>query len=359
MKKIMKLFLIMLTGLLLMSACNNKGVIGEEENKPKGRLEKVEDEEKETNIEEVEDGVEDVIEEPIEEPIEDPEPTFEDELRFFDIDKVTYNLEEVDFDSSTIPVIEYEELLFIEADLITSLSDYELIYDPESNYAEVYKGKADFEHEPYYSDEEKGGILEVGETYIDGKGEYFNNPGGDSTTAHNFIEYDGHLYVSGEYAHIMFLDTINVNRRAGILEVGLRSEADPMTNYARESNTMKKMKVTSSSEYTTNHGNKYDEVVVADIDTIGTGQFAIVGDHRFSRYEGAFYVRIDDAKDDETVTVSFEDSDGNIIKELVAKPGDRIEVEVDFNGHQYLRVRLDTVMRANSSREVIFVGVLR
>ncbi|MDX8046151.1 hypothetical protein SH601_09125 [Gracilibacillus sp. S3-1-1] len=115
---------------------------------------------------------------------------FAQNINVLEVEKVTHDGEEIEFPLDQDILIESEGEVYINADFITTVADYELTYDQDNQYVEVIEGKADYQFEPQF-DENDGGIIEVNEFYIDANDEYINRSDYDaeSQKLYNLIEY--------------------------------------------------------------------------------------------------------------------------------------------------------------------------
>src|SRR5699024_8566792 len=149
---------------------------------------------------------------------------FADEIKPLGVEEVLLDQEKVSqFKEGRDTFIEHDELLYVEHNFITHLLDYELTYDEENTFAEVFKEKGDYAYEPSYKDE-GGAIMDLGQVYDEDSDEYKDIPG-ESAESYKMIEYDGKLYVPERLINV-FMDTpLNFERRDRAMEVGLRSEA--------------------------------------------------------------------------------------------------------------------------------------
>src|SRR5699024_5782763 len=104
---------------------------------------------------------------------EEEEPTFADEIRELEVDTVLLDTEEEKVETEGL-LIEHEQENFYAYDIVSELVDFEMDFQPDKQYAEVFEGKSDYTYEAEH-EETEGAVLDVNELYL-GEEDYYYNP---------------------------------------------------------------------------------------------------------------------------------------------------------------------------------------
>ncbi|SFL93840.1 hypothetical protein SAMN04487943_105175 [Gracilibacillus orientalis] len=278
---------------------------------------------------------------------------FAQNIEVLEVEKVTHNGEEIEFPTDQEIMIESEGEVYIDSDFITTVADYELTYDEENQYVEVIEGKADFQFEPQF-DENDGGIIEVNEFYFDENDEYISRSDykAESQELYNLIEYKNHVYLSYAITNDFLKETVNYNQSESTVEIGENSKSKQVSEILHDSGGPK------AKENVTIQGEKYDGAI--DFDDVGsfTEYVWLNGEHKYSHFNGSIYYKTDSNL---TLTVSFVKNDNNqtVIKEFELEPGEMKDVDIDFSGEHFMGVFSKQAIGNNTGGQLLVIGEVK
>lgn len=340
-QKRIKLLILLLLAIFVVASCSSKTdeVNGNNEimneNTEDGinnevDLEETNDpENEETNDENVED---DESAEGENDEEEEEEPTFADEVRILEVDKVLYDQEEVELDTEEF-LIEHERIKYVDYETISEWLDYEIKLDPESSFAEILEGKEDYTYEAAHQ-EEGGALLDVGEIYVDSLESYVD-PEGDDTF--DFIEFNEKLYVPERILEIGLHTPINYIRKDRTLEFGIRSEPLYLNDLKTNGSALRgNGGLSSDSKHATIQGEKYEVVAYKDR-SVSKERLAILADYKQSLLKGIFYNK---HEEDLEFVIMAEEKD-ELLRVTVGS--EEVEpYEVDISGVRRIDIEIDS-----------------
>src|SRR5699024_6254611 len=131
--------------------------------------------------------------------------------------------------------------------------DYELTYDEDDTFAEVFEGKGDYQYEPSH---DEGAIMDIGQIYVEDVDGYENVPE-DEEELYKFIEFDGKLYVPNRLINVYLKTPLNYERRDKTLELGLHSEATSIYDVGIDERTSSSAEVTQNAADVTVEGKNH------------------------------------------------------------------------------------------------------
>ncbi|MCZ0702850.1 hypothetical protein J2T56_002737 [Natronobacillus azotifigens] len=328
----MKQLLSLLVLLVLLTGCitigdDEEGSANEQDNDNTEHVQENTDrEETDHNDEEADELEEDEREEEV------GEPTFEDELRLFDVDTIYLELEEYGYDSDQQIAFEYNNILFVKADLVAEIAEVDIEYDNNSNYAEFFEGSGNVSFDTEY--DEHGGILELGEAYLDWIDRYVTRST-DHPDEYNLIEYDGDLYVSYRLSSYFFSTPLRYNRQEKALTVNGALDTENVTSYWYEH---RNSSISTDSAYVTHRGENYEEVILSVELNSARRELIIHGDHKLAKFEGVLYSVGQADKDiDVKILVTGVDDVERTLDEFTLEPGEVKDLELDLSGYNIVR----------------------
>lgn len=327
----MKLISLLLFFLVLMTGCitiggEEEGSVNEPDNDNTEHVQENKDqEETDQNDEEPEELEED-------DPEEIRESTFEDELRLFDVDTIYLELEEYEYASDQQIAFEYNNILFVKADLVAEIAEVDIEYDNNSNYAEFFEGSGNVSFDSEY--DEHGGILELGEAYLDWIDRYIARST-DYPDEYNLIEYDGDLYVSYRLSSYFFSTPLRYNRQEKALTVNGALDTENVTSYWYEE---RNSSISTDSAYVTHRGENYEEVILSVELNSARRELIIHGDHKLAKFEGVLYSVGQADKDiNVKILVTGVDDVERTLGEFTLEPGEVKDLELDLSGYNIVR----------------------
>lgn len=351
----MKLISLLLFFLVLMTGCitiggEEEGSVNEPDNDNTEHVQENKDqEETDQNDEETDELEEDEPEEEV------GEPTFEDELRLFDVDTIYLELEEYEYDSDQQIAFEYNNILFVRADLVAQIAEVDIEYDNNSNYAEFFEGTGNVSFDSEY--DEHGGILELGESYLDWIDSYISRPT-NHTDEYNLIEYEGNLFVSYRLSSFFFRTPLRYNRQEQALEVNGALDTDNVTSHWYEH---RNSSISTDSAYVTHRGENYEEVILTTKLNSARREFAIHADHKLAKFEGVLY-SVGQADMDigvEILATGVDDIE-RTIDAFTLEPGEVKELELDLRGYNTVRFEVRTgIGQSQGENRLALAGEVR
>ena len=302
--------------------------------------------EEESNQEEAD---ENESEENLEEEIEE---TFADEVKILDVKTVLDDQDEVsDYNGNEDILIEHDELLYVEHAFITELLDYELTYDEENTFAEVFRSKGDFSYEPSHQDD-GGAMMDIGQIYVEDLDKY-ENISEDEEELYKFIEYEGQLYVPERLINAYMKSPLNYERRDQTLEIGLHSETTSVYDIDITSDSSSAAEVTQNASDITIEGKNYDGgIVLRDVNSASKNANLDI-DYNYSEIKGFVHNK----SDDETIEINFQYDDDKTLNSVDLKPGETHEFDYDLKGEAIFKVVAEGT--PGSSSEVVIIGELQ
>lgn len=321
--------------LLLFAACSkDDGDAAEEGNNQDESSELDEEESEEENENDVDEDADGDMDEEEE---EEEEPTFADEVNVFELSSILLDQEEVDgFDEDTL--VEHEQTLYIESEFITTLLDYELVFDADNGVVELYEEKGDFVYEPNHS-ENNGDVLTVGEFYIESIDDYVNP---DDKYNYDFIELNDKLYVPERFVTRYLGEPINYHRRDSVLELGIQSEVTYLADVETDGNMLwGDGGVSSDPKHTTIKGTKYDSVA-HKYDSRGIETLHIIPRSEFSQVDGIVYNKTDEH---EIEVTGYDANEKELFTATVGK-NDIYEFSLDIKGEELVTIKYQDKSKA-------------
>lgn len=315
------------------------------------KAEEKDDEVTEEEVEQEEDQ-EEADEVDVDEEVEEEEdPGFASEIRVLDIETVLNDQEEVsDFSPEEETFIEHEELLYVEADFITEVLDYELTYDEENTFAEVFKDKGDFTYESTHEDE-GGAIMDIGQMYIEDLDEYEDTTGEEEL--YRFIEYDGKLYVPKRLISVYMKSPLNYEQRDKTIELGLHSEATSIYDVGLGDDASYAAEMTQNASDVTIKGENYEGGILLNDITSADKNADINLDYQYSEIDGFVYNK----SDQNTLEVKFMYDDDKTLDTIELKPGATKNFDYEVKGEPVLKIEASGA--PGSSSEVVIVGEVK
>lgn len=348
MRKLLSVGIYIAIILSLLVACGKKD---EEENTGDDENEKPITEEQPDQEDEDEENKEDKTDEGKEnEEEEDLEGTFAADIKVLDVETVLFDQDKVSsFQVEEDTVIEHEELMYVEQDFITEVLDYELTYDEENTFAEIYKGKGEFNYEPSHEDD-YGALMDVGQIYVEDLDDYVNIT--EDEELFKFIEYKGELYLSERFINVFLKDPLNYERRDKALEVGLQAEATNIYDVGITDNSSGGTEVTQNAPDVTIEGKNHEGgVVIKDINSAEKGA-EIAINYNYSEMKGFIH----NHSDEETIEIKFQYDDGKTLDTISIKPRETYKFDYDVKGEAILKVVAKG--KAGTSSKAVIVGEL-
>lgn len=282
---------------------------------------------------------------------EDIEGTFAAEVKNLDVETVLHDQDNVSsFRADDNVVIEHEELLYVEHDFITEVLDYELTYDEENTFAEVFERKGDFNYEPSHADE-GGALMDLGQIYVEDIDKYVNIT--EDEEYYKFIEYEGKLYLSERFINVFMKSPLNYVRRDQILEVGLHSDPASIYEVGITDGSSGNTEVTQSAPDVTVKGKNYEGgVVIRDVNS--ADKYADIAiNYNYSEIKGFVHNK----SDEETLEIKFQYDDDKTLDTVSIKPGGTYEFDYDVKGEAIFKVL--ATGKPGSSSEIVIIGELR
>lgn len=276
------------------------------------------------------------------------EETFADEVKVLDVETVLLDQGKVsEFKENENTVIEHEELVYVEHDFITEVLDYELTYDEENTFAEVFAKKGNFSYEPSHED---GALMDIGQIYVEDLDKY-ENISGDAEELFKFIEYEGKLYVPERLINVFMKSPLSYERREKVLVLGLHSEETSIYDVGITDGSSA-VEVTQNASDVTVEGTNYEGgIVIRDINSAGK-KANIDIDYNYSEINGFVH----NFSDDETIEIKFQYDDDKTLDSIKLEPGETEEFEYDIKGEAIFKVIAEG--RPGSSSEAVIIGEL-
>lgn len=318
MKNRMKLIFMLILALGLVVGCSNKDS-NKENSEPE--TEAAPNEEENEELEEEEN-----LAEEEEEEIEKEGPTFADEIRILNFTQLLLDAQEVD---SVVDegLIEHEQTLYIESELITEILDFEIRYDEEKEFVEVFHGKSDFTYTPLH-EIDGGSVLLVGEIYNESDDEYVSPR---EEYVYDFIEYNNKMYIPERVLAEILEQPLNYHRKDGILEVGLRQDPTYIQDFDVQ-NLKGDAGVTEDSKYTTIKGEKYDSVVYVN-KSMSFDSFHLVPKYEYSLFEGFIY-----NNSDVELKLTISENEAEEIHHVTVPPKETADFSVEIKGIEAMKM---------------------
>lgn len=353
MKKMSLIFTLALSMLVFTSCSNITELVqkfsGENENNEENNLNEMSNGEENDDLVETDNNDTEMNENDDEE-IEEGLAT---EFRTLDVDSVLLDQKELDYTSEIDRlVIELEELRYIEHEFITEVLDYELTYDEDNTYVEIFEEKGDYRYEPTHSGE-GGIIMDVGQVYV-GETDKYENISDDEEELFKFIEFDDQLYISERFINFFMKSPINIDRRNNILEIGMMAETTNVEDIALNKDTKNhKVDASESPQHVTvdgeNHGGG---IVFSDINSSAALADLHV-DYQYSEITGFIH----NFSDEYTHSVEVKYDDDKVHDAFEIKPGKSKEIKYNLKGNEFLKIYIKGPSGTKS--EAVLIGEVR
>lgn len=313
---------------------NEKEVIDEEQEQEKVDEEDPEEDEEENQEEEME------------------EETFADEVQVLDVQTVLHDQEEVPgYRANADVFIEHDEIIYVEHKFITEILDYELTYEEENTFAEIFKGNGHFRYDPSHQSE-GGSLMDIGQIYVEDLDKY-EDISGDEEDLYRFIEYGGRLYVPERLINVYMKSPLNYERRDQTIELGLLSEPISIYEVGISSSSSSSAEVTQNASDITIKGENYGGgIVIRDINSAYKNADIDI-DYHFSEITGFVHNK----SEDETIEVKFQFDDEKTLDAVELNPGETHEFDYDVKGESIIKISGEG--RPGSSSEMVVVGELQ
>lgn len=281
------------------------------------------------------------------------EESIADEMKPLNVEEVLVDEEkETKYKEGRDTFIEHDELVYVEHNFITHLLDYELTYDEENTFAELFKEKGDFNYKPAHEDE-GGAIMDIGQIYVEETDEYEDIPG-DSADLYKFIEYEGKLYVPARLINVFMESPLNFERRDQTMEVGLHADAtnifemDVDNDYSSSS-----VEVTKDASDVTIEGENFEQGIILNNINSAEKSAGILTDYNYSEISGFIYNK----SDEDDIEIKIQYRDDKTIETIDLEPGETQEFKQDVKGKEVIRISATGV--GGSSGKAVIVGELK
>lgn len=247
--------------------------------------------------------------------------------------------------------IELDDLMYVDHHFITELLDYELTYDEDNTFAEVFDEKGDFKYEPSH-DDEGGAIMDIGQIYDEDADDYIDVPD-DAEDLYKFIEYEGKLYVPQQLVNVFLKEPMHYDRRDKAMEVGAQTEATDLYDVGINDTGGSHAEVTKDASAVTIEGENHEGgIIITDVNS-AEKDAPIDIDYQYSKINGFVYNK---SKED-TIEVSFSYDGENIIETLEVEPQEMEEFDHDVNGEEVFHIAAKGEPGAES--KAIVIGELK
>ena len=273
---------------------------------------------------------------------EEEEPTFADEIRELEVDTVLLDTEEEKVETEGL-LIEHEQENFYAYDIVSELVDFEMDFQPDKQYAEVFEGKSDYTYEAEH-EETEGAVLDVNELYL-GEEDYYYNPEDDDFY---FIEYNERLYLPERMLERAFYTPVTFVRKDKEVQFGERTEAVYLDDVETGGGmSMGDFNVTSDSNYSTIKGDTY-EILGVKKDTMSDQELRLNIDYQYTKIK-AMYYNTHDVDTEISFIIEDDDKDKEVIRETV-KANDTYEFEEDIDRTDVVAIKIIVPTNAMTDR---------
>jgi len=243
-------------------------------------------------------------------------------------------------------MIEHEELMYVEHQFITELLDYELRYDEEDTFAEIFEGKGDFIYE---SSHEDGALMDLGQIYVEEEDAY-ENIDSNQTEYFQFIEFEEKLYIPERFIHIYMKSPMNLDRRDKVLEIGEFKESVSVSDVGL-ANTGSNIEITQNAEDVTVEGENYGAGIVISNINSSSKSAEIDVDYNYSKFKGFIY-----NKTDKSVQIDVKYEDDLIIDSFEIGKQKSQKFSYDLKGKEVITI--SAKLEPGASEEVVIIGDL-
>lgn len=256
--------------------------------------------------------------------------SLEDEIDVMDVEAVLLDGDEAEKIRPNDKVfIEHDELMYVDHYFITKLLDYELTYDEDNTFAEVFEEMGDFQYESSHEDE-GGAIMDIGQVFDEDSDEYIDIPD-DSSDLYKFIEYEGKLYVPEQLVNTFLKEPTHYDRRDKAMEIGAQTEATDLYDVGIDDpESSGTVEVTKDASDVTIEGENYEGGLIIDDVNSATKKAIVDTDYEFSEISGFVFNK----SDEDTIEFKFSYDGENIIETIEVEPGEREEFDYDVNGEK-------------------------
>jgi len=275
------------------------------------------------------------------------------EFRTLDVDSVLLDQKELDYTSEIDRlVIELEELRYIEHEFITEVLDYELTYDEENTYVEIFEEKGDYKYEPAYESDE-GVILDVGQVYV-GETDKYENISDEEEKLFKFIEYDDRLYISERFINRFMKSPTNIDRRSNTLEIGIMKESVRVEDIELSGQTTtSKVDATESSQHVTVEGENHGGGILFSNLNSSAALADVYVNYQYSEVEGFIH----NFSDEYTHSIEVKYDSDKVHDAFEVKPGKTKKINYPLKGKEFFKIYIEGP--GGTSSEAVLIGNVR